>query len=336
MTLLDTYRDALIVGPDVKELPKPEPLIEGMLDRNSTTFLFGPSGCGKTFVALDWAMHVATNTWWNGAYVEPGKVLYVVAEGVTGFGQRVEAWEKHHPCIAPAALMCLPMATNLFRPGPGGETAMEQLAAELEPELIVFDTLSKCWVGAEENSARDMGIVLDRLERVRRASGATILGLHHTGKDETRGLRGSIDKSKNHAGEGRADLRMIVSAESMVLVPSDRVDDSDELTKADTQALEVLTEIAVDGGVAASVWLKSCEQPDRTHYRARGRLLKAGLVHNVGTEKQPRYAVTATAKPLPSTANGSTATTATPLWSGSVAAGSERDRTRVAAAEAYE
>jgi hypothetical protein len=204
-----------------------------------------------------------------------------------------------------------------------------------------------------------MGIVLDRLERVRRASGATILGLHHTGKDETRGLRGSsallggventikcvgaegritlsIDKSKNHAGEGRADLRMIVSAESMVLVPSDRVDDSDELTKADTQALEVLTEIAVDGGVAASVWLKSCEQPDRTHYRARGRLLKAGLVHNVGTEKQPRYAVTATAKPLPSTANGSTATTATPLWSGSVAAGSERDRTRVAAAEAYE
>lgn len=355
MSALEVYRDALLCGPQIKDMPKPAPLIDEMLDLDSTAFLYGRSGAGKTYVAFDWAMHVATDTWWNTKYVEPGKVLYVIAEGASGFGQRVEAWEKHHGCLAPAEFMCLPIAPNLYRPQTGAEHALLELAMELKPRLIVLDTVARCAVGAEENSARDMGIVVEQIDRLRRHIGACVLGVHHAGKDATAGLRGSsallgavdtvircdgaegrvtltVEKSRNHAAEGKAHLRLIPIADSLVLVPSERIDDGDELLASDEIALAALNEIAVDGGIAPNVWLKASGQSESTFYRARKRLLRLGNVKNVGTEQRPRYA-TVTVTPLSRDSHDSadqvTATTVTPLWGDSVAvdpSGSIRER----------
>lgn len=59
------------------------------------------------------------------------------------------------------------------------------------PKLIVIDTLARCSVGSDENSAQEMGYVIDGLMRIREATGATVLVVRHSGKDTSRGMRGS-------------------------------------------------------------------------------------------------------------------------------------------------
>ena len=71
-------------------------------------------------------------------------------------------------------------------------------AAPLKPVLIVFDTLSRCFIGGDENSASDMGMAMAACDDLRARTKALVALLHHTKKDGTveRGssaLRGAVD-----------------------------------------------------------------------------------------------------------------------------------------------
>jgi len=79
---------------EIKRLPPPEWLIDGHLVQNSIAVLYGPSGGGKSFLALDGALSVATGRDWLGRPVQQGVVIYVLAEGASGFGARITAWEE--------------------------------------------------------------------------------------------------------------------------------------------------------------------------------------------------------------------------------------------------
>ena len=59
-TPLERLRAALVTGDQIKELPRTAPLIEGVLDLDSTAVLYGRPGIGKSFIALDWGLSVAT------------------------------------------------------------------------------------------------------------------------------------------------------------------------------------------------------------------------------------------------------------------------------------
>jgi RecA-family ATPase len=48
--------------------------------------------------------------------------------------------------------------------------------------LAVVDTLARCFVGGEENSARDMGRFVAAADRLRTATGAAALLLHHVSR----------------------------------------------------------------------------------------------------------------------------------------------------------
>ena len=59
--------------------------------------------------------------------------------------------------------------------------------------FVVLDTLARCMVGADENSAKDCGIVVDRMTRLLACTPGgrgVVLGVHHAGKDG-KTLRGS-------------------------------------------------------------------------------------------------------------------------------------------------
>ena len=72
-------------------------------------------------------------------------------------------------------------------------------ARNKQPALIVFDTLARCFVDGEENSAKDVGVVVHHAGVLQQVTGATVLILHHTGRaaqDQERGstaLRGAAD-----------------------------------------------------------------------------------------------------------------------------------------------
>jgi hypothetical protein len=319
---LDRLRAALLDTSAVRALPPPDPLIDSYLMRDSLATLYGPSGGGKTFLALDWALHTAVFPWWNDHTIQGGPVIYVIAEGVSGVGIRIDAWTGHHATQLDNGhpIYWLPQAVSLT--DLGEVYAIAELAAEVGAVLIVFDTLARCIVGADENSAKDMGLVVANLDRIRRRTGACVLVVHHSGKEVGAGARGSsalraamdtelevtdidgrttlkVTKQKDGPEAKPVRLSRIPTDESCVLVPASKADDDHELSPGAAATLETLRGIQVPGGIATSNWEKSCDVSRSGFYTHRARLLALGLVRNHGTEKQPRYLTADYQPPLP-------------------------------------
>ncbi len=181
-------RDRLLSRSGLATLPKPEPLIADTVDRRTVAVVAGHFGSLKSFVLQAWAASIATGNPWLGREVEQGAVLYVAAEGAQGLHPRFSAWEYGwQQGIPDDALNVLPEPVNLMDAGAVAELC--ELAAGRS--LVVLDTLARCLVGADENSARDMGIAVDALYRIRNATGSgTVVAAHHTGKDRAT-IRGS-------------------------------------------------------------------------------------------------------------------------------------------------
>lgn len=187
----EPLRSRLLGVEELADMPRPEPLIEGVLSRDTSNMLAGPSGVGKSAIALDWALCVASGRSWMGRAVVQGRVLYIAAEGATGVGARVDAWTTGWQTDVPAdGFRLLPEAVDL-----SDESTVDELVDLVEVEafdLVILDTLARVSGGAEENSATAMGGIINALERLRTAHpGACIVTVHHTGKAADSGPRGS-------------------------------------------------------------------------------------------------------------------------------------------------
>ena len=56
--------------------------------------------------------------------------------------------------------------------------------------VVILDTLNRAAPGADENSSKDMGAILEAAKALQRLTGGLVVLVHHTGKDATKGLRG--------------------------------------------------------------------------------------------------------------------------------------------------
>jgi hypothetical protein len=100
----------------------------------------------------------------------------------------LEAWKTFHKVQALPNLFFLPEAVNLLDAGAVGEFI--GIIGDVKPALVIVDTLARCMVGGDENSAKDMGGAVESLDLIRRATGAAVLVVHHTTKG-TQTERGS-------------------------------------------------------------------------------------------------------------------------------------------------
>lgn len=80
---------------DLRNRPRPEWLIEGLVHESGVVILAGEGGLGKTLL-VDWGAHVATGAPWQGRKTKAGKVLYVLGESAEFFPDRIDAWQAHH------------------------------------------------------------------------------------------------------------------------------------------------------------------------------------------------------------------------------------------------
>lgn len=314
---LDRFLGLLITDEAMESRPPPEYLIEGVLVRDSLAVLYGPSGSGKTFVAMDWQLSVATGSWWQGREVKQGPVLFVAAEGSGGLGTRITAWKEANKFYGAAGLFILPEPVNLLD---RVETAVVAEAAKrVGAVLVVIDTVARSMPGGDENSARDIGMVVENADVVRRASGATVLLVHHTGKDLSAGMRGhsalrgalataveckggegrlvlTCDKQKDDAEFPPIHLALVPSGASCVI--SDRLEDVGELPSGAIDLLRTLVEIADEDGVSTSAWQASTGVAVRSFYRWQKRLVDEALAAKGGTVSRPRYTPTELGKRL--------------------------------------
>lgn len=169
---------------EVLRLPPPNWLIDKVLRCGELAEIYGQPSSGKTFLALDFALSVATGRAWSDRAVRQGLVIYVAAEGVSGLGRRVEAWAGTigDPSVEPwTNFRVIGDAVQFFE----GElqALLDAIEALGEPAaLIVIDTLSRCIAGADENSAKDMGVLVRRCDELRKLTGAAVLLVHHAAK----------------------------------------------------------------------------------------------------------------------------------------------------------
>jgi hypothetical protein len=70
-------------------------------------------------------------------------------------------------------------------------TAQQLSKDEGEVVLIAVDTLAVTFGGGDENSSQDMGAYVSNIKRIIHETGAGVLLVHHCGKDDLKGMRGS-------------------------------------------------------------------------------------------------------------------------------------------------
>jgi hypothetical protein len=165
------------------DLPPQEWLIEDIVETGVFAAVYGESGDGKSFVTIDWALSVATGLPWLGKGVKQGPTVYVAAEGGRSIGRRVKAWMVARNCPAiPDAFFVLESVH--VRDEKDVRLLCKQIdALSVRPILIVIDTLARCSVGGDENSALDMGLFVAGIDEIRNRTGASVVVVHHTGKN---------------------------------------------------------------------------------------------------------------------------------------------------------
>ena len=165
-------------------------VIKGLLQRRSYAAVYGAPGEGKTFVALDMAYHVAAGTPWMERKVHQGPVLYLAFEGTGGLVKRAQALRQRYG-EADVPLYISGAAFDLR--APEGRAALRDLLADLpaKPVLIVIDTFARALMGGDENSAQDVGAFNSAVAALIESTGACVCIIHHSGKDKTKGARGS-------------------------------------------------------------------------------------------------------------------------------------------------
>lgn len=301
---------ALIVDTDgLDNIPDPEPVIDEVVYLDSLAWLHGKPGSGKSFVALDWAGCVATGHPWQGHGVaRPGAVVYLVAEGARGVRQRVRAWESYNGTPM-RGVQFLPTAVQLL--DPIDREAFAQLVADYRPVLVVIDTQARVTVGADENSAQDMGRLIAAADLIRERTGACVLLVHHEARQgET--LRGStalegaahtlirvtkdgphirIDctKQKDAAPFAPMRLRLTAHGPSAVLESHGGVGLAEELAGTEQRLVATLRDSFGTTGATGAQLREVSEIPKSSFYRALNSLVTMGLVVNTGTAKRPFY-----------------------------------------------
>lgn len=164
-------------------------MIKGWLDRGCLSVVYGPSNTGKTFVALDIAIHIAADEPWRGLKVNGGPVLYIANEGGAGVRNRLAAIKQDKPKLATAPFTLLPIGVDLH--GNGDALALCDVLPFDDPALIVVDTLARSMGAGDENAAKDVAMFIRNCDLIRQWTDAHVMLIHHTGKDEGRGARGS-------------------------------------------------------------------------------------------------------------------------------------------------
>jgi hypothetical protein len=188
----------------------PTPLIKGLLPRTGPALMFGQSNSGKSLVALEMCSCLAANVPFAGMPVKSsGLCIYLVLEGRGSFSKRVAALREHFKQRDTTRLRFIDeddydLFINEDRANPrslaGLTKKLREIStqAELHIDLVVIDVLNSIAGAADENTAKDMTPVMERIKVLGKRFNCTTLTVHHGGKDLRKGSRGStVIKTKS-------------------------------------------------------------------------------------------------------------------------------------------
>jgi rRNA processing protein Gar1 len=165
-------------------------IVKGVLPQAGLAVVYGASGSGKSFAVLDMVLAIARGTTWRDRKVRQGRVAYIAAEGADGFRKRLAAYAQHQGVdLSTVPMAVLNGAPNLLEVKDAADLVVG-VQAWGGAEVIVVDTLAQTMPGGNENAGEDMGRALGHCRRIHEKTGALVILIHHSGKDQAKGARG--------------------------------------------------------------------------------------------------------------------------------------------------
>ena len=219
------------IGDIVAERREATWLIHNVIEANVLAVLAGPRASFKSFIALDWAMRIAS----------AGNAVVILSGEGAGLGRRAEAWVQEHGrgrSLSELQMLALESVANL-----NAESEMEALQqaidqAGVRPALIVVDTFSKFSAGLDENSNQEVAEYLSKLTiGLRERYTATVLLVAHSGHGDSKRPRGASALMANPDAEyivERPDIQGMA-----VTVTRERFKDTASLSPVGYEAAEV-------------------------------------------------------------------------------------------------
>jgi hypothetical protein len=167
-------------------------LVDGLIPARSFAAIYGKPGSYKSFVALYLAAMVATGGEAFGRSCNQGAVVYIAGEGGAGLYRRRLALQKHYNVPADAPVYFVKAALNLGTTLEDRDALVAEIRAlNVNPALVIIDTYARMTAGIEENSAKDTSAAIAIMSSIEAETGAAVLIVHHSGKAQEAGLRGS-------------------------------------------------------------------------------------------------------------------------------------------------
>jgi hypothetical protein len=190
-------------------------IFKGVFAKGENSSIFGAPGTLKSGFLADAAVHAAAGKDWRG-FKSKGKcgVVYFAFERADQVRRRLAAYAIRD------GFKDLPIAVagnivDMLNPGCVDIVVATIRAAEvrfgIRVGFICFDTWSKGIAagGGDEDKARDQNVIAANLRRIHEQVSVHIAGVGHSGKDETRGERGS------NARQGDVDLQIHISGDAI-------------------------------------------------------------------------------------------------------------------------
>lgn len=182
-------------------------LIDQVIGAGDLGMIFGPAGSKKTFLTIDLSLSASLGRQWARRFdiPRPLNVTYCAGEGLSGLPSRfMAAVNYYNPAWPINNFQFFELMPQLFDAGDNiakftAERLAHQAAGVEQPiDLLILDTLHSAIVGAEENSSKDTGTVLQAIKDAQRALGCAVLLIHHsnkagTGERGSSALRGAMD-----------------------------------------------------------------------------------------------------------------------------------------------
>lgn len=241
----------LVTLNELLEWPPIDYLVDGILPRGALAVLYGLPATGKTFTALHLALTLSRQS----------VCVYIAGEGLSGYRSRVEAWMAHHGRGADSFYL-VDNRVSLMDDDQVSEFI--DLVGPLQPTLVVVDTLARAMLDGDENSARDMGHLIDNVNLIQRSTGATVLLVHHSTKSNgsergSSALRGAADVMIEVTNEsGLITLKCTKSKDDKAFLPRLRRLHVIELPSGSTSCVLIPAE-TVTARLNGTLSAKACE-----------------------------------------------------------------------------
>jgi hypothetical protein len=167
-------------------------LVDGLIPAASFAAIFGKPGSYKSFAALYLGAMIATGREAFGRSTTQGPVIYIAGEGGAGLKRRRDAIMRQHGLPADAPVYFIKAQLNLATTLEDRDALLSEIRAiGGKPALVVIDTFARMTAGIEENSAKDVGAAIAIMSSIEQETGAAVLIVHHSGKAQDAGMRGS-------------------------------------------------------------------------------------------------------------------------------------------------